>query len=54
MIGMASYFFAVYALAIVLSRPIISKLFNRLGASIVVYVSSIHLFDGDDFVEPSK
>jgi MFS family permease len=39
MIGMASYFFAVYALAIVLSRPIIGKLFNRLGASIVVYVS---------------
>jgi MFS family permease len=39
MMGMASYFFAVYALAIVLSRPIISKLFKCMGASIVVYAS---------------
>ena len=39
MMGMASYFFAVYALVIILSRPLIGKLFNRMGASIVIYVS---------------
>lgn len=41
MMDMASYFFAVYALVIVLSRPLISKLFDRMGASALVYLSIV-------------
>ncbi len=41
MMGLASYFFAVYALAIILSRPFIGRLFDRIGAGKVVYASAL-------------
>jgi len=46
MMDMASYFFAVYALAIIFSRPFIGRLFDRMGASAVVYASSLVYFVG--------
>lgn len=46
MMGQASYFFAVYALAIVVSRPLIGKLFDQKGANIVIYGSIILYFFG--------
>ncbi|WP_378952892.1 MFS transporter [Pelosinus sp. sgz500959] len=46
MIDTAGYFFAVYALAIVLSRPFIGKLFDRIGANVIVYVSVFVYFIG--------
>ncbi|MEK4229401.1 MFS transporter [Solibacillus sp. FSL H8-0538] len=36
-----SYFFLVYALAVILTRPYIGKLFDRAGASIVIYPSLV-------------
>ena len=39
MMGMASYFFAVYALVIIITRPFIGKVFDRMGAKCVVYAS---------------
>ncbi len=46
MMNMASYFFAVYALVIILSRPVIGKLFDRMGANIVVYSAAFIYFAG--------
>ena len=46
MMDTASYFFAVYALAMILSRPFINKLVDRMGANIVVYASSLVYFIG--------
>ena len=46
MMDMASYFFAVYALAIVLSRPFIGRLFDRMGAGLIVYSSLVVYFIG--------
>jgi len=46
MMDMTSYFFAVYALAIILSRPIIGKLFDRIGASKIIYFSAVIYFVG--------
>jgi MFS family permease len=46
MMDMASYFFAVYALAIILSRPIIGKLFDQVGINKIVYVSAFAYFVG--------
>ena len=46
MMDMASYFFAVYALAIVLSRPFIGRMFDRMGAGLVVYSSALVYFIG--------
>jgi MFS family permease len=46
MMEMASYFFAVYALVIILSRPFIGRLFDRMGANIVVYSAVLVYFAG--------
>ena len=40
MMDMASYFFAIYALSIIVFRPFIGKMFDRLGANKIVYISS--------------
>lgn len=41
MMELASYFFAVYALAIILSRPFIGRLFDRVGPRTVVYAAAL-------------
>lgn len=46
MMDMASYFFAVYALTIIVSRPVIGRLFDRLGANVVVYSAAFIYFAG--------
>jgi len=46
MMDMASYFFAVYALTIILSRPFISKLLDRMGVNRIVYASVFVYFAG--------
>ena len=46
MMDTASYFFAVYALAMVLSRPFINKLVDRVGVNLVVYASVFVYFSG--------
>jgi len=46
MMDTASYFFAVYALGMVLSRPFINKLVDRMGINRVVYASVLVYFMG--------
>ena len=39
LLDMAAYFYAVYAAVIIVTRPLIGKLFDRIGARPVVYAS---------------
>lgn len=39
--GVSSYFFVIYAIMIVLSRPFTGKLFDRLGEHVVIYPSIV-------------
>jgi MFS family permease len=38
----ASFFFVIYAIMIVLSRPFTGKMFDRLGEHIIIYPSVLH------------
>jgi MFS family permease len=42
----ASYFFVLYALVMILSRPLTGKLFDRLGANVLVYPCIVLYFFG--------
>lgn len=44
--GEASYFFGLYALAIIISRPIMGKLFEKKGSDFILYPSLIIFLGG--------
>jgi MFS family permease len=44
--GTASSFFAVYALAIIITRPFIGRMFDRMGAAVVVYTAIVFYLVG--------
>lgn len=46
LVGAASYFFLVYSIAILLSRPITGKLFDLKGANIVIYPALVLFASG--------
>ncbi|MBP2644047.1 MAG: sugar (and other) transporter family protein [Firmicutes bacterium] len=41
----ASYFFVIYSLAVIIPRPVVGRLFDRLGPNIIVY-PAIAIFTG--------